>query len=438
MSLPKKHERGHLGQTKLVMNRSQYATPAMPDASPGRLVDTNATSRQVGSVLKRAAYFPLFSVHSPTTRNVPLPSPTNPNRLIGMNVYEQMHRFEIEQSIACQAGGLQAVNRVGQPVANINIDWRVIPDDFVAAPDRLPPPTELDPNRSQRFAMYSGQFQWNDGQASGFHGFGAGRTFPCMVNGQPQLRLGAVVDILEGFGTLKGLHGNAVVNGFIQPPYDLALSVVVRIVDPALRLQASSPPQPLIQVPSPDPDATFLVFLGEPDPENPIVLNMAEEGHVIGAKVHELLRLVAISFDVNTSSGMRSTIVEGPIVGSLQFDLEFDSADPRVPTPFQTANAAFSFRDRDGIPIGTLRANVVEGRGFMTNLPQAPPPVVRVVGFGPFLSGTGQFSGLSGLLSLNGIISIPARIPSILYVLRISDPDKRFSQAWRSQRGSKW
>ena len=200
------------------MGSDQHSTMAPPDGVAARSGEADDRSGRISSLLKRAAYFPLFSVHSPTTRNVPIPSPTNPSLLIGMKVYEEMHRFEIEESVPCRNKGLRAANRVGQPVAKINIDWRVIPDDFVAAPDRLPPPTELDPSRSQRFAMYSGHFQWNDCQASGFHGFGAGRTFPCMVNGQPQLRLAAVVDILQGFGALQGLQGSAVVNGFIQPP----------------------------------------------------------------------------------------------------------------------------------------------------------------------------------------------------------------------------
>jgi hypothetical protein len=33
------------------------------------------------------------------------------------------------------------------------------------------------------------------------------------------------------------------------------------------------------------------------------------------------------------------------------------------------------------------------------------------------------------MLSLNGIISIPARTPSILYVLRLADPQGRFRDA---------
>lgn len=409
------------------MTSSQYSSWANPPGY-GSVSGRNDTGGPISSVLKRAAYFLLFSVPNPETRNVPILSTGDPSRLIGMKVFEQLHRFEIQERLSSGAG-LRAVNLIGEPAANISIDWRVIPEDFVAAPDRLPPPTNLDPGCSQRFAMYNGRFQWNDSQQSGFHGFGAGRTFPFIVNGKPQLRIGAVVDILEGFGALEGLQGNVVVNGFIQPPYDLALSIAVRIVDPASLLQTDSVPRPLAPVPNPDPDTTYLVFLGQPDPERPIVLNMEGKDHVTGARVHELLRCVQIGFDVQGGCGVRSFTKEGPISASLQFDLDFDSAYPMAPTPFQTRNAVFTFHDQQRNCIGTLRANVAEGRGFATNLPQAPPPIVRVAGFGPFLGGTGQFSDVSGMLSLNGIISISSKTPSILYVLRIADPQKRFAEA---------
>ncbi len=143
-----------------------------------------------------------------------------------------------------------------------------------------------------------------------------------------------------------------------------------------------------------------------------------------------MLRLVHTDFDVATSHGMRSKTSEGRIAGSLSFNLKFDSRDPRVPTPFQTTDAVFNFFDREERTVSTLNANIVEGRGFMTELAGVPPPVVRVVGFGPFVNGSGQFSGASGMLSINGIISISARTPSILYVLRVSDPDGRFRRAW--------
>lgn len=407
--------------------------PAMPQPSqafPPTGSLSTAEMAQVSSLLKRAAYFPLFSVPNPDLQNVPLPSPRDPTRLIGMKVYEQMHRFDIKLDEPTAACGLRASNRVGQPVADISIDWRVIPNDFVPAPGVLPPPTELDPMRSQRFAMYDGHFDWKDRQKSGFRGFGVGRTFPTLVGGQPQLRIGAVVDILEGFGKLRGVQGNAVVNGFITPPNNLALNIMMRVTDPSQKLKATSRLTSLRQVPFPDPNATFLAFLGEPDPNNPITLNMSPDGRVTGASVHELLRLVHIDFDVSTSQGMRSKVSYGTIVGSLSFSLLFDSGDTRVPVPFQTTDAAFTFFDGEQRTIGTLNANIVEGRGFMSALENVPPPVVRVIGFGPFLGGTGQFANVSGMLSINGIISISARVPSILYVLRIFDPDENFRRNW--------
>jgi hypothetical protein len=405
------------------------APPPSQTSTPAGNLDPSQTSH-VSALLKRAAYFPLFSVPNPDRQNIPLPSPRNPERLIGMKVFEQMHRFDIRAEEPSAAEGLRAVNRVGQPVADISIDWRVIPDDFVAAPGVLPPPTELDPTRSQRFAMYDGHFNWLDREGSSFRGFGAGRTFPTVVDGQPQLRIGAVVDILEGFGRLSGLRGNGVVNGFITPPNNLALNIMLRLMDPSRRLRATSRLSPLRQVPFPDPTATFLVCLGEADPDNPITLNMQPDGRVTGASVHELLRLVRIDFDVGTSHGMRSRTSDGPVVGSLSFNLIFDSRDRRVPTPFRTTDAVFTFFSREGRTVGTLNANIVEGRGFMSELEGVPPPVVRVVGFGPFLGGSGQFGGVQGMLSINGIISISARTPSILYVLRISDPEGKFRRAW--------
>jgi hypothetical protein len=235
---------------------------------------------------------------------------------------------------------------------------------------------------------------------------------------------------LQGFGKLKGLQGNAVVNGFITPPYDVALNILVRVVDPTRRLRAPSVLPPIRTIGEADPSDTFMVFLGEPDPDNPIVLDMQADGRVVGADVHELLRLVHIDFDVSGSGGMRSITMEGPIVGSLAFRLQFDSSDTRVPTPFKTSNAVFTFFDRERKTVGTLNANVMEGRGFATALQGVPQPVVRVVGFGPFVGGTGEFAAAEGMLSVNGIISIPARTPSIMYVLRVLDLKRKFRKIW--------
>jgi len=384
----------------------------------------------VDRLLRRAAYLPLFSVHSPAVQNVPIPAPGDPGALIGMKVYEEMHRFEVRVQEPSRKRGLRAINRVGQPVADIDIDWRVIPDGFFAAPGRLPPPTVLDPTRSQRFAMYDGHFRWRDREGTSFHGFGTGRTFPTLVDGRPELRIGAVVDILEGSGGLKGAVGNAVVNGFITPPYDLDLCILLRVLDPGRKLRHDRPLTPLRPLPpGPDSNSTFLFFLGEADPDHPITLDLAPDGRVVGATVHELLRLVRIDLDVKASKGIRSRTLRGVIAGSLRFTLSIDSRYPEMPIPFQTTNGIFTFFDSERRTIGTLSASAVEGRAFGAEVAGAPQPVLRVVGFGPFLDGSGVFSGVSGMLSLNGIISIPARTPSILYILRIADPRGDFQDA---------
>src|SRR3954468_12299855 len=95
--------------------------------------DRSAIRQQerVASTLRAAAYFPLFSVPNPTTATVPLTRPGD-GSLIGMRVHESLHRF-IMQTGSSAHPALGACNRVGETLATIRIDWRVVPDDFVAA-----------------------------------------------------------------------------------------------------------------------------------------------------------------------------------------------------------------------------------------------------------------------------------------------------------------
>jgi hypothetical protein len=381
---------------------------------------------RVESMLRAAAYFPLFSVPNPKTATVPLSD--GRAGLVGMKVFESLHRFSMRTVMPLVGDSLQELNRVGPTAATIRIDWRVIPDDFAAAPHAVPPPTPLDPSRSQRFAMYDGHFDWRDADESGFQGFGTGRTFPVEGGSVGTLQIGAIVDVLHGYGRLRGLQGNAVVNGIIRPPTDLALSVIVRMVDPARRIPRLSS-GPFKTIPPPDPAATFLILIGEHDPDRPIVLRRAPDGHLIGAEVHELLRLVRLDCDIAGPAGLATRLDTGRIVGTLRFQLKFEPVDPTAPTPFTTEDAVFTFFSPGGDVLGSLEADVVEGRGFATRLPGAPQPVVRVVGFGPFRQGTGIFADTTGMLSLNGCISIPARTPSILYVLRMVKTPT-FLQRW--------
>jgi hypothetical protein len=408
------------------------SAPPLPPTFPPGVNPETYQIETVDRLLRSAAYLSIFSIHNPDIPNVPLLSPRDPSRLIGIEANEELHRFDIRVQSSTFAGGLRASNLVGEPVANVHVKWMVIPDDFEAAPGRIPPPTELDPTRSQRFTFVEGQMTFKDRDRSGFRAFGCGRTFPIMVGGQPQLRVGAVVDVLEAFGKLRGLPGTIVVNGYLAPPQGLFLNFIMRFMDPTARLRAGSSLSSLKEIPDPDPGSTFLVFRGEPDPERPVTLNRAPDGSMIGSNVYEQLRLVHISFDVGTSKSIRSSTREGPVIGDLSATLRFNPMDQNPVTPFTTANGVFNFFAPDGQSFGTLNANIVEGRAFRTELGGAPMPVFRFGGFGPFINGSGQFSGVTGMLTLNGAISVMPRTLSNLYVLRISDTDGRFRAACRA------
>ncbi len=392
--------------------------PLPPTFPPGVNPETYHLD-SVTRLLRRAAFFSLFSVPSGIP-NVPLPMPGSSTLLRGIEVHENVHRFDIRVERK-EGDGLRSRNILGQSAGTVHIHWLPVPDNFEAAPGRIPPPTALDPSRSQRFVMMNGEFRFDDPEQSGFHGFGAGRTFPVQTGNQRQLRIGAVVEILEGFGRLKNHTGNIVVNGYISPPNGLALNLMLRLMDPDEDLLLRSESEPIVPMPLTDPEATFFVFLGERDPGNPITLNTTPDGKVLGAIVHERLRLVQVNFGVH--EGLQSCTTEGPIVGSLSFLLDFNLFDPTIPFPFQTHQGKFTFFDKNQNSIGTVEADIVEGRSFRTDLQGAPMSIFRMVGFGPMLKGSGEFAGADGMLSLNGAISVFPRSPCLFYVLRFRDPD---------------
>jgi hypothetical protein len=274
--------------------------------------------------------------------------------------------------------------------------------------------------------MLDGEFSFEDARGSGFHGFGAGRTFPVLVDGQRRLRIGAVVEILEGLGQLRGFQGIAVVNGWIRPPQELALNILVRLIDPSGELRATENLTPIQPIPSPDSSATFIYLIGEGDPDNKVQLITGPDGQMLGSFVHELLRLVHVDLDVNAPNGIRSKWAAGPVVGRLQAQLYFNAFDPTPVTPVQTTHSLFEFSSSSGTPIGTLQADMVEGRAFRTDLVGAPLPVFRMAGFGPIQAGSGRFEGAGGMMSMNSIVSVFPRTLSNLYVLRLHDPQGRY------------
>jgi hypothetical protein len=408
------------------------ATPnfPLPPSFPPGVDPTTYKIAEVTRLLKSAAYFPIFNIPNPSTPNDPiLLFPWLDLLMIGVNVNEQLHRFDVR--VGQHGHALKATNEVGDPVANVQIRWTPMPGDFQAAPGRFPPPTILNPFVSQRFCMLNGQLNFIQPSGTGIRAFGTGRTFPSRENGQLVLRIGAVIEILEGLGDFEGLTGAMVINGFIQPPHNLALNLVARLMDPKGTLRAHSEPPAIATPQDPDPNAVFMYFLGEPDPSKPVTLNIAPDGTILGSNVSELLRLVHISFEANASD-VRSRTDEGPIVGSVSAKLFFNPMDPRPVQPIQTTDGVFTFWDRHKNPIGTVNANMVEGRAMVTPLDGAPMPVFRLAGFGPLLGGTGEFRNADGMMSLNAAISVFPRTLSNLYIFRFYDPSGQLRQAART------
>lgn len=299
---------------------------------------------------------------------------------------------------------------------------------FPGRAQRLPPTTILNPFVSQRFTMLNGQLSFKDATGSGFRAFGVGRTFPVTEDGKSRLRIGAVIEILEGLGEFAGMTGAFVINGYIQPPMKLALNLMVRVMDPHGKLRAEGPLTPLRPVPDPDPTATFMFFLGETDTSKPVKLNVSPDGQILGSQVFERLRLVRLDFDL-ASGRPRSRTVEGPIVGDVNATLHFNPLASTSVSPIQTTNGVFTFRDRKGNSLGTVLSNMVEGRAIRTPLEGAPMPVFRFGGFGPLLGGTGLFARADGMMSMNSAISVFPRTLSNLYIFRFYDPHGRFREA---------
>jgi len=386
---------------------------------------------EVQALLESAAYFSIFNAPNPANPNEPvLLIPGVQFLMTAVYVNEELHRFEFTNQAPTATTGFQSFKTIGEPVANVHIRFTPIPWDFEAAPGKCPPTTLLIPFISQRVAMLEGQLVFKDNLKSGFKAFGTARTFPTTVRGKSQLRVGAAIEILEGKGRFEGLTGAFVINGYIEPPNGLALNLMVRIIDPKGKLQArpGTPFVPIQPIPDPDPNAAFLVFLGEPDPERPITLNRSSDGQLISANIYERLRLANILFDLTTPEDLRSRTTAGPIVGTRSSTLYFytDPADPAPVSPVQDVGGVFTFFDSQGKVVGTLNADMVEGRVFATELSDAPRPVLRLTGFGPFTSGTGQFKDASGMMSINGVVSLFPHAVSRLYVLRIEDSDHKF------------
>jgi hypothetical protein len=373
--------------------------------------------------LERTATFVLFSSENPDEPDVPVFAPDAPDTLIGIDLVKDMRRLDPRMNTRLSSTGAWATNHTGQVMATLHARFRAAPDDFDARPGREPPPTALDATRSQRFVVLDGRLQFPDWSESGTHGFGVGRTFPVTEGGIPKLRMGAVVQVLEGRGRLAGHGALGVVTGVITPPDRIQCCFVLRVLDPQGRLAADTELTPLQWVADPDPAAVYLVFRGEADPDNPRMVIGAPHGGVRGAHMTELLRLVTTGFDLGRSGrGVRSRTVAGPVVARLTHTTYFHVPAPPEPAAFEMQDVLFTFFDEHGRGLGTLRAPSIAGTAAVNELPDTASPALQIAGFGPLAGGTGPFLAAEGMATVNAALCVYPNAFSTFYLLRVLDP----------------
>lgn len=377
----------------------------------------------VTELLERAAYFPMS---------------LDAGSRLGSAAFEvesELRRFELDADE--RAVRLLSRNRIGGPVADVRFRWRLVPDDYVGDPGRVQPLPllPLRPGVAQRIEVLDWELRLRGG-AGGYRGYGTGRTLPGAgvagpAVGVAHVGVAFVLEVLEGYGQLAGLAGTVVACGTLSPTAALDLCVITRLMDPAGRLLTRAPLGPLPEAAGPEPGVTYLNFVGEVDPRNPVTLRISAGEGILGSNVYELLRMVDLDFVLDAAGRLRSRTVEGPLVGSVRAVLDFNPLTLRPITPIRTRAGVFELRNPAGRSLGTVASDMIEGRSLRTWLEGRLLPVFRFAGFGHIQGGTGDFAGASGILIMNSVISVQPRTLANLYTLRFNDPNGRYRAAAR-------
>ena len=249
----------------------------------------------------------MFALSSAQHANAAIYAPGNSHGVIGIRTNTVLHRFDIDVHLPTLSGGVRATNTVGEPAGRLALRWMLIPYSFLARPDREPPPTLLDPSRSQRFTMQEGTFTFGEGQ-DGFHSFGTGRTFPMLVGGRAKLVAAAVGNITEGFGKFRGYEGNFTLCGDLTPEQGFVGHIIVRIHGSARQsAHANTAPTSGSRGQSQIPGTTFLTWVGQKGtgPEQKNRFSFAPDGQVRGVNVATELKRVRVDCTAHGPEGFR-------------------------------------------------------------------------------------------------------------------------------------
>jgi hypothetical protein len=374
-------------------------------------------------LIDQAAYFNALSISG--SKNGRAAIHGQGSDCIGFNVEEDLHRLSVTVEPPTATEGLKASNAMGESYGKFKHRWLLAPDDFAGAPDREPPPTPLDPSRSQRFMMLDGICTFG-GSKDGFRGFGAGVTFPVASNTGTQLLAATVGTILQGFGSFKGHEEGTYVHcGTLSPGRGFSGNLLLRVMDSQNTLRTTGSLSPLRGQTFPEKDVTYIVFRGQAVASDPVTPRVGPDGQFKGLTVVQGLRLINLISGLN--DGPRSVARIGQVIGKITAHVDFNPTAPGGtalnPIPFTTFDE-IDFVDDSGRSIGGFTANSGEGRVF--NIRIAGQAGIRFGGVGPVLNGTGPFQGMTGLLTDNSVVIFQPHVSASLYVLRLHDPGGKF------------
>jgi hypothetical protein len=356
--------------------------------------------------------------------------------VVGFEATQPIYRLSLALDLPGSAG-VTGSNLVGEQAGEAHLRWIVVDRPFVATPGRPPAGVAVDHSRSQRFVMQEATFRFAGGHA--LRAFGTGRTFPMSDDrGAPRLAVAAVGEIVDGAGSFRDRPGNLTLSGEVAEDGAFTGHVMIRMldVDGLLRRDAVSEAR---DIGPQEEGITYLTWIAQksksPDQENTFSLTPA--GRPRGLNIPVELRRVFTDF--SSEDGFRVSRLETrDVIGrEIGFGRE---ARPRSPgagtpaTPFQFEGVSrYSFYGPRGETVGTLTANVLEGRSIQVALPGATDaPGLRFGYFGPIVCGTGCFANVNGMLyGTAGSVFAPPPAPHIisnLYIARLYDSTSR----WKS------
>jgi hypothetical protein len=363
-------------------------------------------------------------------------------RAVGLEGTQATYRLGLTLDMPSRIG-VTGANVVGEQVGELGLRWLVVDRDFVAAPGRDPAPIPLDREQSQRFVMSEGTLRFGSGDA--FRSFGTGRTYPMSDDrGRPVLAVAAIGELLEGAGAFRNRSGNYTLIGELTAEGAFTGHVMVRVLDFEETLRDDAIP-PAVPAGPPEEGVTYLTWIAQKGTDQENYFSISPSGQPRGLNIPVHLKRVWTDFSADAS--FRGTrLATGEIIGlEIGFGRE---ARPRAPgmgtpqTPFQFEGVSrYSFYGPDGRTVGTITANVLEGRSIGVRLPGAPDqPALRFGYFGPIVCGTGCFSDLRGVLyGTAGSVFAPPPAPHVisnLYVARLFDSAGRWKSARPSTAGA--